>query len=404
MTEFALRNLLSQVSHVIQKYEEMAAVTGENFNVFKVLKMTTSEVRTHSAFLSELLNPKGSHGLRNVFLKTFLRQLNEMKLEDFQARDVLEHFNGESAIVKAEEFIGYLDNEQITGGRVDLVLKDNSGNVIVVENKINAQDQSHQIERYKNAYPKAAILYLTLWGNEPSADSKGSFQNGIDYLSISYREFIFNWLTNCIKEAVIFPLLRETLVQYQNLIKHLTGKTMNQMAEVAIVDIITKGPAENYTSAMQIINNHRNILLGMLSKLQNDVAVSLGNEWVMKNHKDFGLKDVEIYITKDKWEYNIVFSFNKDFSDLHWGIYDKRDVQCQDSELRAKVIEALKFFNGDGRIFTDLNDTKHYLNWFWYAEYKPWGNFEDMEKINTTAAKAIAKSIEELYHNVKSVL
>ena len=179
---------------------------------------------------------------------------------------------------------------------------------------------------------------------------------------------------------------------------------MNKLAETAIVDIVTKGPIENYIAAMQIVSCHRNILLGMLSKLQNDVAVSLGSDWVMKNQKDFGLKNVEIYITKDKWEYNIVFSFNKDFSDLHWGIYDKRDVQCQDSELRAKVIEALKFFNGDGRIFTDLNDTKHYLNWFWYAEYKPWGSFDDRDKFDKTAAKHIARSIEALYETASKVL
>lgn len=404
MEEAALKNLLSQVSQVLIKYEEIAAVTGENFNVFKILKLTTNEVRTHSAFLAELLNPKGSHGMRNSFLKLFIRQLNEMKLQDFTGKDALANFNVESAIVKVEEFVGYIDKEQVTGGRIDLVLKDNGENVIVIENKINAQDQNQQVERCRNAYPKAAILYLTLWGNEPTPDSKGDYQNEKDYLNISYSEFIFNWLTICLKEAVSFPLLRETLVQYQNLIKHLTGKTMNKLAETAIVDIVTKGPIENYIAAMQIVSSHRNILLGMLSKLQQDIADSLGSKWVMEKQNDFGLKDREIYFTKDNWGYNIVFCFDKDFSDLHWGIFDKRKVVCQDMVLRAKVIEALKSINEVGKIFTNLNNNIHYLNWFWYAEYKPWGSFDDRDKFDKTAAKHIARSIEALYEMASKVL
>lgn len=36
---------------------------GELFNIFNVLDLRTNEVRTHSAFIAELLNPDGNHGL-----------------------------------------------------------------------------------------------------------------------------------------------------------------------------------------------------------------------------------------------------------------------------------------------------------------------------------------------------
>ncbi len=55
---------------------------GEYFNIFQVLGMETSEVGTHSQLLAELLNPKGSHGLSEVFLRLWLEQLG---VEDFDS-------------------------------------------------------------------------------------------------------------------------------------------------------------------------------------------------------------------------------------------------------------------------------------------------------------------------------
>ena len=69
-----LEKLLIQVSAISKKYENAAKLTGENFNIFDVLKLSTSEVRTHSAFLAELLNPEGSHGQGDIFLRLFTYQ------------------------------------------------------------------------------------------------------------------------------------------------------------------------------------------------------------------------------------------------------------------------------------------------------------------------------------------
>jgi len=59
-------SLLNQVSSIVTQYDKIARITGENFNVFNVLKLSTSEVRTHSALLAELLNPEGSHGQKGI--------------------------------------------------------------------------------------------------------------------------------------------------------------------------------------------------------------------------------------------------------------------------------------------------------------------------------------------------
>src|SRR5690554_1214303 len=70
-----LRNFLDNVATISKKYEEIAKITGENFNVFKILRLTTNEVRTHSAFIAELLDPKGCHDQGEVFLRLFIEKL-----------------------------------------------------------------------------------------------------------------------------------------------------------------------------------------------------------------------------------------------------------------------------------------------------------------------------------------
>ena len=70
-----LKELLSQISKIVLKektQQEEKRKSGENFNIFKVLGLSTSEVRLHSAFLAELLDSKGSHGMGASFLRAFL--------------------------------------------------------------------------------------------------------------------------------------------------------------------------------------------------------------------------------------------------------------------------------------------------------------------------------------------
>lgn len=65
-------SLLDQVNALLKRYADINQITGEEFNIFRILKLESSEVRMHSAFLAELLNPKGSHGQKDTFLKLFI--------------------------------------------------------------------------------------------------------------------------------------------------------------------------------------------------------------------------------------------------------------------------------------------------------------------------------------------
>lgn len=261
-----MQHLLNNVSIISKKYEDIAKITGENFNIFSVIRMETDERYTHSAIIGELLNPKGSHGQGSVFLKLFFKEIAVL--------NEIENFDYDSADLQLEQHIGTINKEYTKGGYIDLLIKDNK-NCILIENKIYASDQKNQLVRYKNHYPNSVLLYLNLFGDEPSKNSSGKLAKDKDYFIISYKNEITKWLDNCYKEAVEQPILRETIKQYLNLVKGLTNQSINQKMSEEIIKMILN--SEDYTKsaletkeAMDKIYNTLITKLVQVSKLSDD--------------------------------------------------------------------------------------------------------------------------------------
>jgi len=261
-----MQHLLNNVSIISKKYEDIAKITGENFNIFSVIRMETDERYTHSAIIGELLNPKGSHGQGSVFLKLFFKEIAVL--------NEIEDFDYDSADLQLEQHIGTINKEYTKGGYIDLLIKDNK-NCILIENKIYASDQKNQLVRYKNHYPNSVLLYLNLFGDEPSKNSSGKLAKDKDYFIISYKNEITKWLDNCYKEAVEQPILRETIKQYLNLVKGLTNQSINQKMSEEIIKMILN--SEDYTKsaletkeAMDKIYNTLITKLVQVSKLSDD--------------------------------------------------------------------------------------------------------------------------------------
>ena len=134
-----LNNFLIEIGKVClveQERMKQKQRNGDYFNVFNTLGLWSDEVRLHSAFLAELLNPNGSHGLKNALLKEFLAAIGLNK--DYIS-------NCKSNIV--ERSIG--ERTESTGGRIDIILEDGE-HAVIIENKIYAIDQHHQLLRYNN--------------------------------------------------------------------------------------------------------------------------------------------------------------------------------------------------------------------------------------------------------------
>jgi len=215
------KNLLTQVKTLNVHYNKINELTGENFNIFRILKLETSEVRMHSAFLAALLNPNGYHGQKDKFLKLFI------KLFCFKEKLI----DTATCKVEVEKHTGFISENGTEGGRIDIIITDQFENNIIIENKIYAGDQTNQLIRYFNHSPNCDLMYLTLDGKEPSESSFGNLINDTHFKCYSYKSDILNWLEECRKEVATYPIIRESITQYINLIKHLTNQTLNHSME-----------------------------------------------------------------------------------------------------------------------------------------------------------------------------
>lgn len=270
---------LNKIVSLAKIYEERKTLSGENFNVFNILNLSTNEVRTHSAFLAELLNPKGSHNQKELFLELFVKQLG------------IVNFSCPGARIEVEKYIGPISESKSEGGYIDIIITDTFNNSIIIENKIYAGDQEKQLLRYsnfgKNNRNSFYLYYLTIEGKDATDFSKLGLKKE-DFTNISYTSNILKWLESCHKESVHLPILRETILQYINLIKILTNQTIYKDMEKEIIEILKSNP-----DFIDIMPNLNSIAENMKTNLIKEILNSLNSGF---KQTPINIKDIDFKI------------------------------------------------------------------------------------------------------------
>lgn len=363
---FDVYGLLREVKAIKDKNDAVLDATGARFNIFKILGVNQHET-THSKIIASFLNPKGTHGMKERFLELFLS-------ECFSEDELLEfNFDCKNAVLKTESYAPTEEKQ----GRIDIFISSGS-KCIVIENKLLAGDQNHQLKRYaeysKKNFAEFKILYLTKDRHEASSQSG----DGVDYKIISYREEILHWIENCCAESAKFPLVRETLVQYANLIRHYTGESMSAKATNEIINTIAND--ENIKIARLIVKNYKDAkiaiaheLLDKFGKIENLLTkyFGLGYQWSEKGKlgsKDFivrydidGIEDVRIAVlfgdsTTEKEEL-VRLKINLEF-------------KCGKTTPETEKVAAIE------RYRTLLADIPHQVNptdfSAWRMQFEPW--------------------------------
>lgn len=242
---------LDRLSIIESKYRTLED-SKEQFNIFTALHTERDERRLHSRFLSVVLSPGSSHKKGDLFLKHFLQVLS---INDFDLGSIK---------VYPTEY------EKSEYKKIDLlIINRSSRQAIIIENKIDAGDSNHedrgQLEGYVNRIcnedhiPQSQIkvLYLTLDGHEPSKESLGQQFKTLEEMNgrtISYEKDILNWLDLCLRDCVSQAFLRESLLQYIKLIKHMTNNEIDNGEGVDLFDLIGKTP-DNLKSTKFLIDN-----------------------------------------------------------------------------------------------------------------------------------------------------
>ena len=196
-----LQFLFNKLNVLEMKYQKFNETSLDSFNIFSILRKSDDEVNLHSKFIYELLNPHGSHKQGDIFLKLFLQTI-ELKFETFGVYAFREKYN------------------------IDILLQSKKASIII-ENKIHTQDHSEQLSKYLQTIQNQGyqdknihLIYLTLFDEEPN---EIAIRDRV--INISYSQTIKIWIENCIKEVALFPTIRETLMQYLNLINKLTQQS-----------------------------------------------------------------------------------------------------------------------------------------------------------------------------------
>ena len=313
-----IKDILSSISKL---YEEERLVklkkreAGEFFNVFNTIGLWSEEVRLHSAFIAELLNPKGSHGLGGLFLKAFLEELD---LPD----DYINVQRCSQNIV--ERVIGPVTETK--GGRIDIIIEDGD-HAIIIENKIYAGDQYHQLLRYHNygkkKFPNGyKLIYLTLDGHEAESCSVGKE----DYETISYENDIIEWLEKCCAIAEGKPLVQSVIKQYCDLIKQITNSDMDTKYKEKLMSVMLA--PENINAVSEVIKLQDEWICAIYEKYIWNPLEEYAKLKGMKFGKDIESGESGAWLYREDWKYYGLFVWTDrkyDWCDMYIGIsyYEK---------------------------------------------------------------------------------
>ena len=309
-----MENFLKAIeSHHIQQ-EEFSKRKGENFNVFRLCGVNHYE-NLHSDIIADFLNPEGSHDCGNDFLLSFFRKIG------------LDGSQYQNAKVKREYS---LENDC---GRVDILIQ-SGNNKLIIENKIYASEGIKQLQKYREWLDHDQIsdsdarqlLFLTLNGRE------SAYFNSTDaYKRISYKEHILPWLAECIRFAAEKPFVRESLIQYKNLVEDLTkGGTME--IDQKLFDIISA----NFKTAITVRNYVDEVKAAWLWDNIVEELRKKGFSTIPEDRDGMILtKDIFLIYKDEAKKKKIVYAFDSyGFKNPRREIYDENDKEKPKSTSR----------------------------------------------------------------------
>ena len=227
----ALQNLV--MDEDLQRLEDLLA----EFNLFDVLKIERRE-RQHSALLAWLLDPRGSHGLRDYFLRRFL----SAAAADAHERNI--------ANVTPLDVDGWkLGSVEVATERhnIDILIVDEEDALVCfIENKVGSGEHSDQLSKYldtvSHEYEDLTPLpiFLTPEGLEPESDFDSSRYIPMDYGKVA-------------------ALIDRTLQTRSSTISISVAGFMEQYARTLRRHVLNT-PDNVEELALQIYNNHRDAI------------------------------------------------------------------------------------------------------------------------------------------------
>jgi len=216
---------------------------GKMFNPFLDMNLVRNEVR-HLSFLTNLLNPNGTHYQGTLFLKLFMNRI--LNYENQQNNENIQNFCDEENI--------YVQTEKKTpNGRIDIWIE-NDKYIVAIEGKTETVDSKGQLKKYDEYLQKKTkpylLIYLTMTGEEPTKESPENLQ------LMNFNNDIMTIIKESLEIATIPDKIHETLNEYYNsMITYLHQFNYTWSYELDIIDEIIQDK-ESYIKYENIKNNY----------------------------------------------------------------------------------------------------------------------------------------------------
>ena len=191
MTNEHYNNLLKKFKNLKIENRKKKDLGLHDYSLINSLLKKNREVELHSNFIYSMINPNSKHYKGNIFLKYFIESMGITENE----------FDITNALVYKEK------------AKIDLMIT-NGKKVIIIENKLDAPDQKHQISRY--------IRYI----NDSKYIDNSDISNNLYVVYLSQTKKAPNKSQNSFYG---FELVDNTLI-WQNKVKKLSDDTTLDLA------------------------------------------------------------------------------------------------------------------------------------------------------------------------------
>lgn len=382
-TELDIQRFFQEVASICaleQAQQEERNRKGENYNLFSILSIERYELK-HSALIANLLDPKGSHGCGDAFLRAFFEIALKGTAYPFEECTLPHSYT--------EYYTGPIAGD--TGGRIDILVESKSSHYgLIIENKIYAGDQDKQLTRYDN-YGKETfgadgylLVYLTLYGCDASKESTATKSaEEVGYLRLSYAEDILRWLEQCARLADNKPLVRESLNQYIRTIKQLTYQDMNQKNIEKIIDLAVDHPE----------------VVATLSSKRDAIAQGIRKKYIFDKLKEYAdqkgwlFDDTEITnpqgepnirFRKEGWDGSIIISADSEDKKSNYGWWMNLWIGIDSKVTGAKKLACL-----------EKQSPEYPMGWE-YLTTPNWYSAENFPAMKTSVAEEIISKLNEI--------
>ncbi len=201
-----LIRFFSQARHQLELAEKQDRTEASGFNVFDLIRPDENRI---SDVLALLLNPRGAHGQGDLFLRLLIKKLNTgLNLKDTK-----------HAKVWREASTHKIDNSR---RRIDVLV--DAGDLVAIENKVNADEEPGQIKDYlehlrlwtEGRSVRSTLIYLTPGGRLPDSLQRENLDREVADNRLrcwSYGRHLCTWLEMCRRQCEA-PRFRDFLSDF----------------------------------------------------------------------------------------------------------------------------------------------------------------------------------------------